>query len=61
MAGVRKGLVTTYGEGGGGVYKTRGGRHVKFYPYEKGGGTEKDLAMLKGGGHKNWGSFYMIA
>ena len=23
--------------------------HVKFYPYEKGGGAEKVLAMLKGG------------
>ena len=31
-----KGLVTNYGEGGG-EYKTGGG-HVKFYPYEKGGG-----------------------
>ena len=30
-----KGLVTNYGEGGG--YKTGGGGHVKFYPYEKGG------------------------
>ena len=29
-----KGLVTNYGEGG---YKTGGGGHVKFYPYEKGG------------------------
>ena len=29
-----------------------GGRgHVKFYPYEKGGG-EKVLAMLKGGAEK---------
>ena len=27
-----------------------GGGHVKFYPYEKGGGTEKVLAILKGGG-----------
>ena len=26
-----------------------GGGHVKFYPYEKGGGSEKVLAMLKGG------------
>ena len=33
-----------YGEGGGG--------HVKFYPYEKGGGGEV-LAMLKGG-HKKF-------
>ena len=31
-----KGLVTNYGEGGGG-YKTGEGGHVKFYPYEKGG------------------------
>ena len=23
---------------------------MKFYPYEKGGGAEKVLAMLKGGG-----------
>ena len=29
-----KGLVTNYGEGG---YKTGGGGHVKFYPFEKGG------------------------
>ena len=34
-----KGLVTNYGEGGGG-YKTGGG-HMKFYPYEKGGGRKK--------------------
>ena len=31
---VSKGVVTNYGEGG---YKTGGGGHVKFYPYEKGG------------------------
>ena len=31
-----KGLVTNYGEGGGGLQNGRGG-HVKFYPYEKGG------------------------
>ena len=38
---------------GSGGYKTGegGGGHVKFYPYEKrGGGAEKVLAMLKGGG-----------
>ena len=37
--------------------------HVKFYPYEKGGGAEKVLAMLKGGGGHNkfWGSFYALA
>ena len=28
-----KGLVSNYGQGGGGGYKTGGG-HVKFYPYE---------------------------
>ena len=27
-----------------------GGGHVKFNPYEKGGGAEKVLAMLKWGG-----------
>ena len=27
----------------------REGGHVKFYPYEKGGGAQKVLAMLKGG------------
>ena len=29
---------------------------MKFYPYEK-GGAKKDLAMLKGGHKKFWGSF----
>ena len=44
-------LVTNYGEGGG-LQNGRGG-HVKFYPYEKGGGgAEKVLAMLKGGAQK---------
>ena len=34
---------------------------MKFYPCEKGGGTEFFLAMLKGG-HKHFlGSFYMVA
>ena len=53
-----KGLVTNYREGG--ATKPEGGGHGKFYPYEKGGGAEKVLAMLKegGGGHnKFWGSF----
>ena len=47
-----KGLVTNYGKGG--VQNGREG-HVKFYPYENGGGgwAGKVLAMLKGGGaHK---------
>ena len=34
---------------GGGLQNGRGG-HVKFYPSEKGGGAEKVLSMLKGGG-----------
>ena len=35
-----KGLVTNYGEveGGGGGATKREGRHVKFYPYERGRG-----------------------
>ena len=62
MAGIEfrkccKGLVTKYGEGD---YKTGGG-HVKFYPYKKGVGAEKVLAMLKGGHNKFWGSFYAVA
>ena len=35
---IHKGLVTNYGEGG--LQNGRGG-HVKFYPYEKGGGGAK--------------------
>ena len=38
-----------------------GGGHVKFYPYEKGGGAEKVLAMLKGGHKRFMGSFYVVA
>ena len=34
---------------------------MKFYPYKKGGGAEKVLAMLKGGPKKRWGSFYAVA
>ena len=36
---------------------------MKFYPYEKGGGQKKVLAMPKGGGGHNkfWGSFYAVA
>ena len=50
-----KGLVTNYGEGG----------HVKFYPYEKGGGGKR-FSHAEGGaqprGHnKFWGSFYVVA
>ena len=48
-----KGLVTNYGEGG---YKTGGGGHVKFYPYEKGGGG-KSLSHSKGGAQKVLGLF----
>ena len=42
-----KGLVTNYGEGGGGLQNGRGG-HVKFYPYEKGG--RKSFSHAEGGG-----------
>ena len=37
---------------GRGATKREGGGHVKFYPYEKGGGAEKVLAMLKRGVQK---------
>ena len=51
-------LVTNNGEGWGGGYKTGGGG-CEVLPLRK-GGTEKVLAMLKGG-HKNVsGSFYAI-
>ena len=47
-----KGLVTNYGEGG---YKTGGGGHVKFYPYEKGGRVS--FSHAEGGAQKVLGSF----
>ena len=51
-------MVTNYREWG---YKTGGGGHMKFYTLRK-GEVEKVLAMLKGGGHKQfWGSFYAVA
>ena len=46
--------------GRGGLQNGRGG-HVKFYPYKKGGGAEKVIAMLKGGHKKFWGSIYAVA
>ena len=47
---------------GRGGYKTGGGGgHVKFYPYEKGGGAETILATLKGGHKKFWGRFFTAA
>ena len=43
-------MVTNYGEGGGAT-KREGGQ-LKFYPYKK--GSEKVLAMLKGGDTKGF-------
>ena len=43
-----KGLVTNYGEGG--LQNGRGGGHVKFYPYEKGG--RKSFSHSEGGAQK---------
>ena len=47
-----KGLVTYNGQGGGGggggLQNGRGG-HVKFDPYEKGGGGRKSLTHAEGG------------
>ena len=45
------------GKGGGGYVQNRKG-HVRFYPYEKGGG--KFLAMMKGGHRRFWGSMYAV-
>ena len=49
--------------GRGGGLQNRMGRHVKFYPYEKGGGggTRKVLAMPKGRHKKCWSSFHVVA
>ena len=49
QAQIVKGLVTNYGEGG--ATKREGGRQVKFYPYEKGGGR-KSFSHAEGGGSK---------
>ena len=54
------GLVTKYGEGGG-LQNRRGGGACEVLPLRKDGGTEKVLAMLKGGQKKFWGSFYVEA
>ena len=45
-----KGVVTNYGERGGAT-KREGGGHVKFYPYEKGGGG-KSFSHAEGGAQK---------
>ena len=55
-----KGLVTNYREGAGG-YKMGGGGHVKFYPYERGGGGRKSFSHDEGGRKTFLGSFYMEA
>ena len=46
--------------GRGGATKREGGAR-EVYPYEKGGGAEKVLAILKGGHTKFWGCFYAVA
>ena len=55
-----KGLVTNYGEGGE-VQNGRG--HVKFYPYEKGGGVAEKVSFSHAevGAQMSWGSFYVVA
>ena len=54
-----KGLVTNYGEGR--LQNGRGRGHVKFYPYEKGGGGRESLSPAEGGHNSFWGSFYTVA
>ena len=44
--------------GGGRLQNRREGGHVKFYPYEKGGGGD---AMLMGGYTKFWARYYAVA
>ena len=49
--------------GRGELQNGRGGGHVKFYPYEKGGGGGKSVSHAErgGGGHKQfWGSFHVV-
>ena len=47
-----KGVVANYGEGGA-TKRERGGGHVKFYPYEKGGGGGgKSFSHSEGGAQK---------
>ena len=50
-----KGLVTNYGEGGGG-YKTGGGAH-EVLPLRKGGGGGKSFSHSEGGAQKVLGLF----
>ena len=47
--------------GRGGLQNGRGGAHMKFYPYEKGGGAEKGLSHAEGGHKQFWGSFNVVA
>ena len=43
--------------GRGGGYKKGGGRHVKFYPYKKGGGDGKGFSHAEGGAQQVLGQF----
>ena len=56
-----KGLVTNYGERGGGGYITGGGTCEVLPLQKRGGGSEKVLAMLKGGTKKFRGSLNAVA
>ena len=48
--GPGKGLVTNYGEKGGGATKWEGEAHVKFYPYEQRRGERKRFCHAEGNG-----------
>ena len=55
------GLVTYYGEGGGGATKQQvGGGQVKFYPYKKGGRKKFHPCWRRGGHIKFWGRVYQF-
>ena len=42
--------------GRGGLQHSKGGGHIKFYPYEKGGDGES-FSHVEGGGHKKFPLF----
>ena len=46
---------------GRGATKREGGGHVKFYPYEKGGGGKQRFSHAEGGHKTFWRIFHAVA